>query len=205
MIRIGPLSVGTYNYSLTVQGEAGTTPATRSFSVVVSATPEPDPVTIDTFTRNPTTIESGNSSLLSWTTSNATAVTLDGSTVSADGTMSVSPTVTTTYTLRATGEGGPVTATVTVTVTAVSTDPEVVSLTASSTTIQSGGSVTISWVTRNGDRRLLASTPPLTHYSNQAASGSRTFTPTVTQTYQIQVWNAADPSGTLDSGVSRSR
>ena len=88
---IGPLSAGIHPYQLTLNGEAGTTPATRSFSVVSSTTPPPpDPVTIDTFTRVPSTIESGESSLLSWTTSNATAVTLDGATVTADGSMSVS-------------------------------------------------------------------------------------------------------------------
>ena len=197
---IGPLSAGNHTYRLRLNGEAGTTQATRTFTVTVSATPPPDPpVTIDSFTRDDSTIESGESTTLRWTTSNADAVTLDGSTVSADGSMSVSPTSTTTYTLRATGTGGPVTRTVTVTVTEAPSDPEVVSFTASATTIQQGGSVTISWVTRNGDTRLLASTPPLTHYSNQAASGSRTFTPSVTQTYQIQVWNAVDPTGTLDA------
>ena len=75
------------------------------------------------------------------------------------------------------------------------------SFTASDTTIDLGDSVVISWVTRNGDTRLLASSPPTTTYENQAASGNRTFTPTVTSTYRIQVWNAVDPAGTLDERV----
>ena len=79
---IGPLSAGNYTYTLRLNGEAGTTQAVRMFSVTVSTTPPPDPpVTIDSFAANPSTIESGESSILSWTTSNATAVTLDGAVV----------------------------------------------------------------------------------------------------------------------------
>ena len=203
---IGPLSAGNHTYRLTLNGEAGTNPATRSFSVTVTTTPpDPDPVTIDSFTRNPTTIESGESSLLSWATSNADAVTLDGATVTADGSMSVSPTSNTTYTLRATGEGGPVTRSVTVTVTdppPPPTDPEVVSFTASSLTIAQGSAVTLTWVTRNGDTTRLTSRR-VGETDNDlnldvAASGSRTDTPTATTTYRIATWLAADPAGTAD-------
>ena len=82
------------------------------------------------------------------------------------------------------------------------TIPSVVSFTRSASTIQQGGSVVISWVTANGDTRDLIEDPddaPFTTYPNQAASGSRTFTLTVTTEFQIQVFNAADPPGTLDN------
>ena len=106
------------------------------------------------------------------------------------------PSTATTYVLRATGEGGPVTQSVTVMVTEQPSDPEVVSLTASATTIQQGGSVTISWVTRNGDLRRLVVDPtgePFTQ-SEVAASGSQTFTPSVTTEYSISVTNQSDQS-----------
>ena len=119
--------------------------------------------------------------------------------VNADDSMSVSPTVTTTYDLRATGEGGPVTASVTVTVTdPPDPDPEVVSFTASTLTIVQGGSVTLSWVTMGGNSRELRYMLPggtaLILLGSPPASGSTTVTPNVTTTYYMTVWNNVDPS-----------
>jgi phosphoribosylanthranilate isomerase len=68
---------------------------------------------------NPTSIQSGQSSTLSWATSNAASVTLDGAAVAANGSRVVSPTSTTTYSLVATNATGSVTSTVTVTVVAM--------------------------------------------------------------------------------------
>lgn len=61
-----------------------------------------------TFSANPQTISAGHSSTLSWTTSNATSVSIAPGigTVATSGSKSVSPTKTTTYTLTATGAGG---------------------------------------------------------------------------------------------------
>ena len=188
-------SLGSTTYQLVATGVDG--PVNRSVVVFVLASP---PVSIDSFTRNPATIEFGESSILSWTTSNATSVRLDGALVNADGSMTVSPTSDQTYTLVAFGSGGPVDHSLDVSVNdPPDPAPSVVSFTRSASTIDPGDSVVISWVTANGDTRQLSSSPPQTNYSNQAASGSRTFTPSVSQTYQIQVWNASDPSGTLDS------
>ena len=90
------------------------------------------PVTIDSFTRDDASIESGESTVIRWSTSNATSVTLNGATVSDDGTQTVSPTSDTDYVLRATGPGGPVTRTISVEVTDPPSDPdpEVVSFSA---------------------------------------------------------------------------
>ena len=202
---IGPLSVGSHSYELTLVGEDGTDDATSFVTVSVSTTtpdPDPDPdVTIDSFTVDDSEITSGESTVLRWQTSHASSVTLNGSTVNADGTMTVSPTGDRVYTLRATGEGGPISATVAVEVEPLPDDPEVVSFSASSTSISSGGSVTLSWVTRNGDtrslvRQLVGGSPISVSVS---ASGSRTYTLTETTLFQIQVWNASDPVGTLDT------
>ena len=58
---------------------------------------------ISTFTATPSTINAGQSSTLEWSTQNATSVSISSiGTVAASGTNSVSPTVTTTYTLTAT-------------------------------------------------------------------------------------------------------
>src|SRR5258706_9603350 len=71
-----------------------------------------------TFTANPTSISAGGSSVLTWTTQNATSVSIDqgiGS-VGTNGNMTVSPAITTIYTLTTTGAGGSTTRSVTVTV-----------------------------------------------------------------------------------------
>src|SRR5271155_3323454 len=76
---------------------------------------------ITSFTANPTSVNSGASSTLSWATSGATSIGITPGTftsASASGSTSVSPTATTTYTLTATNATGSTTSTAKVTVTA---------------------------------------------------------------------------------------
>jgi len=84
--------------------------------------PPPPPASAPTATlsADPTTIERGQSSTLSWTTTGATSVSIDQGIgdVSTSGSRSVSPSSSTTYTLSAKGEGGTTTATARITVTA---------------------------------------------------------------------------------------
>jgi peptidoglycan-associated lipoprotein len=77
--------------------------------------PPPPPVTA-TLSANPATIQRGQSSTLTWSTQNATDVTLDGQKVDPNGSQSVSPTDTTTYHLTAKGAGGTQDAPATITV-----------------------------------------------------------------------------------------
>ncbi|MBX7096856.1 MAG: hypothetical protein K1X89_04005 [Myxococcaceae bacterium] len=75
---------------------------------------------ITSFTANPTSITTGLSSTLSWTTSDALTLTIDqgvGTVSGATGMTTVSPTATTTYTLTASSDAGIATAMATVTVT----------------------------------------------------------------------------------------
>jgi len=76
--------------------------------------------TISSLTADPQTIGSGESSMLSWSVSDATAVSIDHGigTVGSMGGMSVSPATTTTYTLTATNAAGPSTASIQVFVSA---------------------------------------------------------------------------------------
>jgi plastocyanin len=70
-----------------------------------------------TFTANPTSITSGGTSLLTWSSTNSTSCTGTGfSAVVTSGSISVSPTATTTYSLSCTGAGGTASANATVTV-----------------------------------------------------------------------------------------
>jgi hypothetical protein len=78
----------------------------------------PPPAPTASLTATPASISSGASSTLSWSTTNATTVSIDhgiGS-VAASGSANTTPAATTTYTLTATGSGGSATATATVTV-----------------------------------------------------------------------------------------
>ncbi len=102
----------TTQYTLTATGSGGTATAVATVTVQSSAG------TTATLSASLTTITAGNSAILSWTTANATAVSIDQGigTVAASGSTTVSPSTTTQYTLTATGTGGSVTALTTVTV-----------------------------------------------------------------------------------------
>ncbi len=86
---------------------------------VVQAPPPPAKVSITSFTAEPSRIEKGQSSSLRWSIANATDMQLDQGlgAVQSQGSRSVFPSSTTTYTLVANGPGGSDTKTVTVEVT----------------------------------------------------------------------------------------
>ena len=74
---------------------------------------------IDVFMANPSSIQPGESSTLSWSVANATDITIDQNvgTVAANGTRDVFPNTTTTFTLAARGPGGMANRSVTIAVT----------------------------------------------------------------------------------------
>jgi peptidoglycan-associated lipoprotein len=80
--------------------------------------PPPPPTPTASITASPDTIQAGQSSTLTWQTSNATDVSIDGiGAVQANGSQQVSPTASTTYHLMAKGSGGTQDASTRVTVT----------------------------------------------------------------------------------------
>jgi peptidoglycan-associated lipoprotein len=87
--------------------------------VEVPAPPPPAAPAIATFSAEPTSIERGQSSTLSWNVTGSSGVSIDNTigTVQATGNRRVFPGASTTYTLTATGPGGTNTATATVNVT----------------------------------------------------------------------------------------
>src|SRR3954464_6837409 len=82
--------------------------------------PPPPPQPTATLTASPDTVDKGGSTTLTWQTTNASDISIDGGigTVQASGSKQVSPTDSTTYTLTAKGDGGTQTATARVTVNA---------------------------------------------------------------------------------------
>src|SRR5580693_9638528 len=81
--------------------------------------PPPPAAPTASLSANPSTVDKGGSTTLTWQTSNATDVSIDGvGAVQASGSQSVTPSDSTTYTLTAKGAGGTQQATARVTVTA---------------------------------------------------------------------------------------
>jgi hypothetical protein len=166
---------------------SGNVPAKASENITVGSTSS-GPPTIS-FTANPTSIASGASSTLTWSTANATSVTIDNGVGSkpASGSASVSPTTTTTYTLTATGPSGTSTARATVTVTS-GTPPPTINFTASPTSISAGQSSTLTWSTGNATSVTISN-----GVGSEPTSGSASVTPTATTTYTL---TATGPGGT---------
>src|SRR5205823_6601773 len=117
---VSPASTTTY----TLVAVNGTLKDSSSVTVTVSGT-APPPVAMPTASLTPpsATITSGQSVTLTWSTTNATSVTMNGVAVAANGSQSYSPTVTTTYSLVASNSAGSVTDTTTVTVNAPAPPP----------------------------------------------------------------------------------
>ena len=137
-----------------------------------------------TLVANPSTVQLGGSSTLTWTTSHATSVSINNgvTSVALDGSTSVTPLFTTTYTLTATGAGGTVTCPTTVTVTLLPPPPPapVCTLTATPVAVVTGDSSVLSWTTQNAtsfsiNQSIGAVTP--------VVGGTRSVTPAVTTTY----------------------
>lgn len=74
----------------------------------IPPTPPPQPAApTATLAANPTVVQQGQSTTLTWQTSNANEITIDGlGTVPASGSKSITPNTSTTYTLTAKGPGG---------------------------------------------------------------------------------------------------
>ncbi len=172
----------TTTYTLTATNTTGTVTATALVTVT-----EPNLPSISSFTANPMDIAQGGISALNWMTSGATTITITPGTfasTSATGSTNVSPEVTTTYVLTATNAAGSLTKTAAVTVSAP-TAPTITSFTASPTTVNSGASSTLSWVTSGA--ASIAITPGT--FTSASASGSTGVNPTATTTYTLTATN----------------
>jgi RHS repeat-associated protein len=133
----------TTTYVLTATGVGGTT--TESVTVTVYLLPT---VTI---AADPEMIVAGESSTLTWSSTSAESCFLEpgiGS-VAPNGSVQISPTETTTFSITATGLGGMAMDSITITVNDPSSPPTV-DIRATPSRIVKGGSSTLSWVSSNG-------------------------------------------------------
>jgi hypothetical protein len=177
----------TTTYNLTATGPGGQT-ITASATVTVGAS---NPAIVR-FTAAPTQINQGQSSLLSWTTTGASTVSISNGvgTVAANGSQNVSPTATTTYTLTATGADGSTKVTAAVTVTVGNGGvPTVLSFTASPTVIASGGQSSLCYNVSNATSITIQPGPGTVN----GPAACVTVSPTATTTYVLTATNAVGP------------
>jgi uncharacterized cupredoxin-like copper-binding protein len=175
----------TTTYTLTATGATGTVTQTTTVTVgaVIAGAPQ-----IVRFEGNPLSIAPGGSSTLSWSTNNATSISISGGVgaVTANGSVTVTPSATTTYTLTATNSLGSVTAPVTITVNG-NAIPTVVTFVANPPNISPGSSTKLCWQVTNATS--ISITPGVG--TNLNANDCATVTPSITTTYTLTATNGA--------------
>ncbi len=191
--QTGSVSVSpttTTTYTLTASNATGT--VTQPVTVTVGV----GTAQIVRFAASPINIQAGQSSTLSWSTNGAgtVAITPGIGSVAANGSTTVKPTQTTTYTLTATSpDGHSVTSPVTVTV-GPGAVPQVVLFTANPTTISAGQSSQLCWQVAN------ATSITITGIGNGlAANACQSVSPATTTTYTLTATNA---SGQIQANVT---
>jgi Phosphoesterase family len=184
-VKVTPTATTTY--TATASGPGGTA-ATSTVVTVTTSGPKP----AITFSAQPNIVLPGTVTVLSWTTSNATSVTITGlGAFPPSGTVQVSPTSTATYTATAMGPGGTTPSSTTVTVS--QNAPPVISLNAQPNDIASGGTAVLSWTTSNATS---VNIPGLGAFP---ANGSTKVNPTSTTIYTA---TASGPGGTAQSSTT---
>ena len=144
---------------------------------------------------DPEAIEAGNFSTLNWTSANAVScIIVPGiGNVDLNGSVSVSPNETTTYSITATGPGGTATNSATVTVNEPVINPPTVSIAADPDSIVTGESSTLTWSSANTESVSIDQ-----GIGSVDVNGSVTVSPTETTTYTI---TATGPGGTATDSV----
>ena len=166
--------------------------------------PPPQDVSILSFASDATWIETGQSATLTWQTANATAAAIsDVGTVDVNGSVQVSPTEDTTYTLTADGQCGPVTAQVSVFVSS-GPIPDHIDITPATATVASDQTLSLTAAARDAANQVIAAplTWSVTGGDVSPADGtSTTFTPPGAGTFTVTV-SAAGVTGTATVTVT---
>ncbi len=164
----------TTTYTITVVGAYGT--ATASTTVTVSPPPPPT-VNIGA---NPAIIETGQSSILTWSSTNATNATIDNGIgiVPVNGSITSHPSQTTTYTITVTGLGG--TATASTIVTVVNPNVPKATISANPALVEAGQSSTLTWNSTNATSASIDN-----GIGTVPVNGTIAISPSQTTTYTI--------------------
>ncbi len=157
-----------------------------------------------TLTADPATITAGQSSTLRVTSSNAQSAVIQPGALSVNldnsgaGSVEVTPTATTTYTLTVTDNNS---ATATDTATVTVTDAPTATLTADPTTITSGQSATLSVASSNAVSAIIQP-GNITVTLDQSGAGAVAVSPTQTTTYILTVTDANNATATATVTVT---
>ena len=149
------------------------------------------------FTVAPSTIDEGDSALLSWSITGAETASINngiGSVNVSGGNVNVSPSTTTTYTLTAANAGGQTTATATLTVVPYVAPPVITSFTVTPTSIESGQSAMLAWQITGADTASIDNGIG----SVNKTGGSRSVSPSGSKTYTL---TASNQGGTATASV----
>lgn len=150
---------------------------------------------------SPASVPVGQSTTLTWSTTNASTVSLTpggSANMPLAGNLKVSPTTTTTYTITAMGtHGDTATATATVIVTPAPVMPTI-TITATPATIAAGQFSTLAWQSTAATSVTITPAPPANDGQQTALSGSAAVVPTATTTYTA---TATGPGGTATATV----
>ncbi len=173
----------TTTYTITATGPGGT--STESVTLTVHVPPTAQ------ITADPQTIRDGEEVTLTWSTTNADAVTItpDIGTVAASGSATVAPSQTTNYIIAASGPGGSATHAVLVTV----THSPIAEIAVNPDAINSGETATLSWSTTYAD--TVTFNPDI---GSSELNGSVVVSPAQSTAYSI---TATGPGGTTSSEV----
>ncbi len=167
-------------YRLTASNQFGTVDTSATLAVGIAE------LTIDFFIAEPSLIDFGDPTTLSWLVFNADTVeiTPDIGLVLADDTVQATPTETTTYTLTA--KRGAETATTTTTV-FVTPLPEILSFTATPPEVPLGETTRLNWETANATSVSMSRTVngQTAQFGNVALNGGITFRPSADTTYTL--------------------
>jgi len=147
------------------------------------------------FNANPTQIAAGQAATLSWNVQHATQVSISGiGNVPTTGSLSVSPGMTTTYTLTATNANSTQNSTATVTVVGSST--QITYCYASPATIIAGESSTLYWQSVN------ATSVSITGVGTEGATGNVVVSPTTSTNYTFTAQGPNGASNTCTAAVT---
>ena len=175
----------TTTYTATATGAGGITASASATINILGVT----------LVATPATIGPGQTATLSWTSSNATTLSIDqgiGAVNGPSGSLSVSPAATTIYTITATN--GTATATATATVNA----PLAVTLKANPANIAPGGQSTLTWASTGAvSVSIDQGVPPIT-----GASGSVSVSPAQNTTYTVTATDAQGHTATASATVN---
>jgi hypothetical protein len=172
----------TTTYTLTATNANGASTATATVSV---GTPQ---LSLVYCYASPTNIIAGESTTLYYQSQNATSVSISPGvgTEPTGGTVVVTPTQSTTYTITASGASGSVAANCSVAVTVTAgTLPRIVQFSAAPMSITAGQSATLVWAVDNSTSVSISPT-----IGNVSAAGTQTVSPTATTTYTLTATNA---------------